>query len=226
MTPEARHAAFRELAATLDRIDLPVYEQFGIDPHEPTLGAGDADCRICFFGRDPGRNEVKHRQPFVGAGGQKIRRVLHQLVHGAPLPDFEASLEVGRYTFWANTVPYKPVGNKVWPAKVRKAFRPLVQDLLLRDWNGEHVLALGREAFFWFAADRAERKRFTEHWEREDRFETSIAVDVVSGDDRRTLKVHPLPHPSPLNAVWHARFEPLLHERLVALGFGADSWRL
>lgn len=223
---QRRHEAFRALAAELDRIDVDVYQKAGKDPLEPVLGAGEANCRVCIFGRDPGRFEVVHGQPFVGAGGQKIRQVLYEQVHGEPLPSFEASLEVGRTAFWANTVPYKPIGNKVWSAKTRKAFRPHVVDLLVHEWQGTDVLAMGREAFFWFAADREEKKRFKAHWEREDRFGTGLEVELVAEDGRRTVTVYPLPHPSPLNATWAPHVHRLIRERLVALGFGPDTWAL
>ena len=87
MTPQARREALRELAAELDGIDVDVYEALGRDPLEPVLGGGDPDCRIAFFGRDPGRDEVRHQEPFIGKGGQLIRGVLHEIIEGEPPPD-------------------------------------------------------------------------------------------------------------------------------------------
>jgi uracil-DNA glycosylase len=227
MTPEARTAALRQLAAGLEGIDAEVYAAAGRDPLEPVIGAGDPACRIAVFGRDPGRHEVVHQQPFVGAGGQKVREALWRAVHGGALPGFEASLEVGRYVFWANTVPYKPIGNKVWPQRVRDAFRPYVTDLLVHGWQGREVLALGREALLWFGWDKARKARIEAHWAREDRFETSLEVDLIAPDGAvAVFRLHPLPHPSPLNATWGPRLPGLLDARLRALGLSSTSWQV
>lgn len=226
MTPEARQQAFRALAAGLDRIDLDVYRAAGRDPLEPVLGEGDPEARVCMFGRDPGRHEVVHGFPFIGAGGQKVRVGLHKALFGTPMPDFAASVQAGRYVFWANMVPYKPIENKVWAPKTRAAFAPVVRDLLVHGWNGDSVLALGREAFFWFGTDKATTALLTAHWARDDRFSTGVSVTVTAPDGAsRTLDVYPLPHPSPLNATWGPRFPGLLADRLAALGWGRDTWR-
>src|SRR5699024_628144 len=98
---------FRRQAGAIDGIDVEVYRQYDKDPLAPIIGLGEANLRIALFGRDPGREEVRHGEPFIGAGGQKVRQALYQHLHGAPLPDFAASVAVGRALFWANTVPYK-----------------------------------------------------------------------------------------------------------------------
>ena len=125
MTPEERRQGLRSIASGLERIDREVYEAVGRDPLEPILGAGIPGSSVCLFGRDPGREEVRHALPFVGAGGQKIRRGLYRSIHKAQMPDFASSLAVGRHVFWANTVPYKPLGNKPWPMRIPRAVRPL-----------------------------------------------------------------------------------------------------
>jgi uracil-DNA glycosylase len=161
---------------------------------------------------------VTHALPFIGAGGQKVRHGLHRRLHGSDCPDFEASVVVGEAVFWANTVPYKPLGNKVWSVKTRRACQPFVADLLVHHFVGDHILTLGRVAFDWFGlSDRAVRQELAFHWRREDRFTSSIAVPVVAGETTRTLTLHPLPHPSPLNATWYKRFPGLLDARLAAL---------
>lgn len=227
MTPEARRAALRALAAGLDRIDLPVYAAAGRDPLDPILGEGDPACRVAIFGRDPGRHEVVWGHPFVGAGGQKVRAGLHRALHGTDLPDFDASLEAGRHVFWANIVPYKPIDNVVWPPAVRRAFRPLVQDLLVHGWRGSDVLALGNEAIAWFAADKDDAARIRAHLARPDRYATSFEAELSAPDGaRRTVRVHPLPHPSPLNATWAPRFPGLLADRLASLSWGPSTWKL
>lgn len=209
--------AFRREAHNLDGVDHEVYRGFGRDPREPIIGLGPADARLAIFGRDPGREEVRHGLPFIGAGGQKVREGLCRHLHGRALSGLEESIEVGRQVFWANTVPYKPVGNKAWPMKVKRPFRPLIAEVLLTAWRGRDVLTLGREAFFWFGlgADRGLRERLERFWRSESRFSDSIEVELTTdGAPPRRVRLHPLPHPSPLNATWYRRFPDLLAGRL------------
>lgn len=218
---DAQCAAFREGAQGLDRIDTAVYERFDKDPLEPIIGLGAPDMRVAFFGRDPGRDEVKHGMPFIGAGGQKVRETLYRYLHGREMPDFESSVAVGQRFFWANTVPYKPIGNKAWSMRVKKRFQPLMAEVLLRNWNGTEVIALGRDAFFWFGINqpREVRAALDEFWERPDRYEASLDTPLALADGTgRTFRLYPLPHPSPLNATWYSRFPELLSARLRQLG--------
>ncbi|MBT3220622.1 MAG: uracil-DNA glycosylase [Proteobacteria bacterium] len=189
---------------------------------------GDRKARICFFGRDPGRHEVQHQFPFVGAGGQKIRRVLHEVLHQTELPDFEASIAVGLYAYWANTVPYKPKRNKAWPKKVQRQVFPYIADLLINSWEGRDVITLGQLAFLWFGLeDRETLRALQAHWKRKDRFETSISATLTTPDGTSaTFNIHPIPHPSPLNATWAPYFPGLLETRLRKLNFGQETWRL
>ncbi len=216
MTPQQRHAAFRELAATLEGIDLPAYTELGRDWQEPVIGEGHPQAPIAFFGRDPGRDELRYQQPFIGAAGQQVRGALYQHLHGEPMPDFAASQRVGEGYFWANTVPYKPLGNKAWSMKVKKRFQPLVADLLLNAWQGQEIITLGREAFFWFAINqpRQIKQQLEAFWAREDRFSGHVTVVLENAECSRPLHLHPLPHPSPLNATWYKRFPGLLRARL------------
>jgi uracil-DNA glycosylase len=215
LSPRQR-AAFRHLASDLPGIDRPVYAEYGRDPLEPILGLGETGARIAFFGRDPGRDEVQHGMPFIGAGGQKVRAALYQHRYGAPLPGFAASVEVGRPFFWINTVPYKPLGNKAWSIRVKKAFQPLVAELLCA-WPGSDVVTLGREAFLWFAIGQPPetKARLEAFWGSPERFEACCETTLaLPGGDGRVFRLHPLPHPSPLNATWYRRFPDLLRERL------------
>lgn len=216
---------FREQAQRIDGIDVDVYANFGKDPLAPIIGLGDADLRVAIFGRDPGREEVRHGVPFIGAGGQKVRQTLYWHLHDAPMPDFEASRAVGELFFWANTVPYKPVGNKAWSMAVKKRFQPLMAALLAEQWRGTDIITLGREAFFWFGIgrSRAERARLTAFWARDDRFETAIEVDLGAAAGQRRVRLHPLPHPSPLNATWYKHFPALLGARLQQLEVRLDT---
>ena len=212
---------FRALAAQTEGIDIEVYQRFGKDPLDPVVAPDAPQARIAFFGRDPGRDEVQHGLPFIGSGGQLVRRALYLHRHGKPLPGFEASLEVGRDFFWANTVPYKPVGNKAWSTKVKQRFHPAMRELLIDQWRGDRIITLGREAFLWFGIGqpRAERERLEAFWEEpEGRFQTSTTVVLKTEAGRsREFHLHPLPHPSPLNATWYGNFPGLLKTRLEQL---------
>jgi uracil-DNA glycosylase len=112
------------------------------------------------------------------------------------------------------------LGNKAWSMAVKKRFQPLVADLLLNAWQGQDVITLGREAFFWFAINqpREQKQALEAFWAREDRFTTHIEVQLGDGSTERSLRLHPLPHPSPLNAIWYKRFPALLQARLHQLG--------
>ncbi len=220
MSEYDRRAAFREQAQGLEGVDVEVYQAFGRDPQEPVIGRGDPNVAVAFFGRDPGRDEVQHQMPFIGAGGQKVRTTLYKHLFKQDMPDFDASVEVGKHFFWANTVPYKPVGNKAWSMKVKKRFQPLIADLLIRQWNGCDVITLGREAFLWFAINqpREVKRQLEMFWAQENRFEAATTVIVTALDGtQRELRLHPLPHPSPLNATWYKRFPELLAARLKQL---------
>lgn len=93
LDPDLR-TQFRELAAQTDGIDTKVYADYAKDPLEPIIGLGRRNARLCFFGRDPGRSEVEHGEPFVGSGGQLVRKALYRHLHdGQPMPDFAASLK-------------------------------------------------------------------------------------------------------------------------------------
>lgn len=205
------NAGLRALAQNLDGVDRSAYAAAGKDPCEPIFGLGPADANIAFFGRDPGREEVEVGKPFVGAGGRQLRGVLH-----TRNPD-----TAGEAYFWANTVPYKPIGNKAWSMAVKRQFQPLVAEILLTQWQGSHVITLGREAFFWFAIAQSKTlgEAIKAHWESANRFTQSLPIEYQGPEpvQGRTLTLHPLPHPSPLNAVWFKRFPELLTQRLESL---------
>ncbi|MAS10945.1 uracil-DNA glycosylase family protein [Salinisphaera sp.] len=224
--PESQRLAFRELAGDTDGIDRDVYARFDRDPREPIIGLGRANARVGFFGRDPGREEVRYGEPFIGAGGQLVRRTVYRHLHGETMPDFETSRRLGEFFFWINTVPYKPVGNKAWSMKVKRRFHPLMNALLVEQWQGRSLITLGREAFLWFGIgqSRDERARIEAFWKRDDRFERAIDVSLTAPDGTtRVFDIHPLPHPSPLNATWYKRFPALLQQRLTQLEVRADN---
>ncbi|KXS37826.1 MAG: hypothetical protein AWU55_1924 [Halomonadaceae bacterium T82-2] len=217
---ETLHAAFRREAAELDGVDVAAYEKYGRDPCEPIIGLGPREAPVGFFGRDPGEQEVRWGEPFIGAGGQKVREGLYRAIHGAALPDFEASREVGRLAFWANTVPYKPTGNKAWPMAVKRRFQPLMAAVLVDHWQGRELITLGREAFLWFGINqpRETRQALEAFWKRDDRFESHHDTTLtLENGHAATFRLYPLPHPSPLNQTWYRRFPALLAARLEAL---------
>ena len=215
-TMEPLRDAFRAEAQRGDMpVDRVVYENHGLPVTEPVLlGSGQLRSRLGIFGRDPGRTEIQLQEPFVGKGGQHIRNGLHRARHGTDCPNLEASIEVGKPIFWGNTVPYKPLGNKAWSVKIKRRFLPIVQDLLVHHWQGDQLLTCGRVAFFWFGlADKTLKPALEAHWARPDRFESSLAIPLGG----KVFNLHPLPHPSPLNAVWYKRFPNLLDQRLQKL---------
>lgn len=219
LSPSQRKA-FGELAEQTEGIDEAVYKAFDKDPLEPIIGLGPADAPIAFFGRDPGREEVRYGEPFIGGGGQLVRRVLYRHVHGEEMPDFEASRAIGDGFFWINTVPYKPLGNRAWSMAVKRRFHPLMRQLLLNHWQGRDIITLGREAFFWFGVEQSRevRLQLEAFWHREDRFTAHFDLELTGGKGtRRTFRLHPLPHPSPRNLTWFKRFPELLEARLLQL---------
>lgn len=196
-------------------VDAPVYRDSGKDPTWPILaGTGDPNARLAVFGRDPGRHEVVHNEPFIGAGGQLVRKALHEAAFGAPCTDLAGSIKAGQRIFWGNTVPYKPAGNKAWSVKVKRRFVPFITELLVDRWQGQHLITLGNVAFDWFRlAEPGLAPLLKDHWAREDRYTSSLTV-ILAG---KAITLHPLPHPSPLNATWYPRFPALVRERLASL---------
>jgi uracil-DNA glycosylase len=209
-------ARFRALARTLaplrDGLDREAYAGAGLDPLEPVIGLGPADAPLCFFGRDPGRNELLLRQPFVGDAGRLLRRGLLPPAGRGTASDDEL-LAAGAPFFWLNIVPYKPRGNAVWPASVRQAFRPLVLHCLLARWHGDVVVTLGQHAFEWFGVGQPPevRRQLRERWARVlDAKAGTVQVRLEAEGHARVLRIHPLPHPSPANVIGRRAFPELL----------------
>ena len=198
-------------------IDVAVYEGAGMPPTEPLVcGSGSLTARIGFFGRDPGTHEVIHREPFIGAGGRILRDVLHERLHGGAAPSVAAAREAGRSMFWANTVPYKPVGNKAWSVKVKRRFSPFIAELLVDHWAGDQLITLGNVALDWFRFEAPhEKDRLAAFAKRDDRYGESLTITLRD----KAITLHPLPHPSPLNAAWYRKVPDLLRARLDALGW-------
>lgn len=219
-----RRLAREEAARGGMDVDAAAYARFGRDPLDPLLGGGNESAPLGFFGRDPGKDEVRLGEPLVGAGGRLVREgVLRAL--GRPGPyDLEALLGVSRSVFFSNTVPYKPAGNKAWSPAVKRRFRRVVASYLVDVAGVTDLVTLGNEAFLWFADSipPAEACRLADLWGCEDRYAATAEVDLespLSGRVRR-LRLHPLPHPSPANATWFRRFPEMLDRRLADLAAG------
>ena len=210
---EARRAEFP--------VDLPVYERAKRDPTDPILYAGSLVAPLCVFARDLGKDEVAHGQPLIGAGGRLVRAGIYEHDHGSPPPKSDRTLEsVLARVLLTNTVPFKPPGNKAYPERVKARFRPFLERLLCEFWEGERIITLGTEAFAWFAR-YGEPGSSEAFWGREDRYEADWECDLTAeGGLRKRVTIGPLPHPSPLNQRWYAKFPALLAGRLAAGGGG------
>jgi uracil-DNA glycosylase len=207
---EARRAPFP--------VDVDVYRQAGRGEHVPVLFAGALDAPVCILGRDLGKDEVAAGQPLIGAGGRLVRAGLYRARHhGEEPPKTDRTLEsVLSYALLTNTVPYKPPGNKAYATGVKERFRPYLAELLTMHWEAKRLITLGNEAFQWFAPYEESRGDWEAFWKRADRYEAVIACTIVSNDARKILTIMPLPHPSPLNQRWYARFPGLLDQRLAS----------
>lgn len=198
-------------------IDEPVYAAAGVPSTTPLLlGSGSLDAPVGILGRDPGRHEVLLGEPFIGKGGQLIRDGFHRARHGTNCPDVDASIEVGRGVFWCNTVPFKPTGNKAWSMKVKRRFVDAITTIVVERWTGHDMLTCGNVAFEWFGvADKSLKPQLKAFWARPDRYEASVEIALRG----KPIRLHPLPHPSPLNATWYKKFPALLDRRLESLGW-------
>ena len=194
----------RQIANEIDGIDVDCYRRHGRDPGEPLLALGEPTAKWCFFGRDPGEQEVRLHRPFVGAAGQKIRAILREFDLG------------DQDIFWMNTVPFKPVGNKPWSQAVRRRCQPpLLQ--LLASWNGTSVIAFGEAAFKWFGlGSTGVRREIEQFWSRPDKYEAELAISLELAGVERRFTLLPVPHPSGANARWAKAFPDLLRARLRA----------
>lgn len=222
----AERTALRRLADGLPGLDLACYQRHRRAPLQPVLGLGPACARLAIVGRDPGEREVAAGQPFLGAGGQLLRAGLYQRLHGHPMPDREAGESLTGQFFWFNTVPYKPAGNRAWSMAVKQRFWPPMASILARHWQGHQLITLGREAFLWLGIQQpvAQRRRLAACWADPGRFEQVVELAwQVPGQPDRQLQVYPLPHPSPLNRQWLAKFPELLQRRLQQLDLTARN---
>jgi uracil-DNA glycosylase len=200
-------------------IDKDVYKSCSKDLVKPILYAGNLDAEIGFIARDLGKDEVIKGEPLIGSAGQLVRRTLSNAFFGVTPSKTEIHhKEVMDKVLFTNIVPYKPIGNKVFPKKVRTRFMPFIAEFLITYWKGSHIITLGTEAFKWFEYFENKQK-LAEFWNNEEqRYTESIECEIttqINGQFKyKTLTVSPLPHPSPLNAKWYKRFPNLLKNRV------------
>lgn len=220
-------ALISEVRAEAEReafpVDVPVYRAAKLEPTQPVLYAGNLHSQLCFFGRDLGRDEVHARQPLYGAAGTLVRQGFYFGIHGQKIQDKEKLATVCQRVLLTNTVPFKPPGNKAYSMAVKKRFRPFIEKLLVLHWQGNQIITLGTEAFKWF--DPYGRKGEVNGFFRQaNRFETSLqvtlrAVDEQGLEHQKVVYLSPLPHPSPLNQRYYAKFPQMLQTRLGAIAF-------
>jgi uracil-DNA glycosylase len=199
-------------------LDEAVYQEARKDPYRPILFGGNLDASTAFFARDLGRHEVIQGQPLIGDAGQRVRKAVFRYLFDTAPPAKDAQLaQAVQHVLLTNTVPYKPVGNKAYPASVKERLRPYVAQLLVCHFKGHHIITMGTEAFDWFKP-YADRKEFDAFWKRPDKFEAEFTVTLKAECDGQTVEkqvtLAPLPHPSPLNQTWLERFPGLLDTRL------------
>ncbi|ACB50777.1 putative Uracil-DNA glycosylase superfamily protein [Crocosphaera subtropica ATCC 51142] len=204
-------------------LDTPIYEAAGKNPTEPVLYAGNLNSKICFFGRDLGRDEVAKGQPLIGSAGTMVRKGFYQGIYHQEATSPEDLQAICDRALLTNTVPYKPPGNKAYSVKVKERFRPFIEQLLVIYWGGTQIVTLGTEAFKWFTP-YAPKEDIEAFWKRSDRYEKQFAVTLEAVDFQGTKYQHPvsllpLPHPSPLNKRYYAKFPQMLQHRLNELEF-------
>ncbi|MEO6984431.1 MAG: uracil-DNA glycosylase family protein [Paralcaligenes sp.] len=222
------YSRFSELAAGLAQLDRSAYAAVGKDFSVPVMGLGSPNAALCVMGRDPGRAEIAAGAPFMGPSGRVLRRMLT-----APTTAHSTDGERTRGNrpptslFWLNTVPYKPIANKAWPLAVQRLFQPLIRDILLLQWHGDHVITLGNQAFHWFGIGQSsdEQSRMKTYWSSDRRYLDPLCILIANAQTQRWLTLYPLPHPSPANAVWRERFPALLQRHLDALTSTKEATR-
>jgi uracil-DNA glycosylase len=210
---DALAALLADMAREARRLPFDVcrdtYAAAGRDVAQPILLAGSLTARWCCMGRELGRDEVLLGEPLVGASGRRLRRVVHEtLVGPAPASErrFARALD---HVLLTNLVPYRPVGNRAYDRATLARFRPFVERLLAEHWTGRHVLALGLDAFRWFAPYAAPHAVDDAWTDAARRFTATLPIEIGG----RALDLAVLPHPSPLSP-FKAEFAPLLRARL------------
>jgi uracil-DNA glycosylase family 4 len=204
-------------------LDVAIYQSAKKEPTKPILYFGNLKSNICFFGRDLGRDEVFAGQPLIGAAGTLVRQGFYQAIHQKNTTDKEKLESIKDRLILTNTVPYKPPENKAYSMKVKRRFRPYIEQLLVTYWQGKQIITLGTEAFKWFA-NYSNQAEFNAFWARSDRYESQLnliltALDLQGKIQKKQVIIYPLPHPSPLNQRYYHQFPKMLQNTLNKLEF-------
>lgn len=211
-------AIHQEAKGTPFSIDEPVYEKAKRDPFEPILFAGNLESPLCFMGRDLGREEVAAAEPLCGPAGRLVRKGIYEAIYGKVPQTKNEIHEAASFVLLTNTVPYKPIGNKAYEAKVKMRFRPFLEKFLIDHWKGRILCPLGTEALEWFAP-YAHDSAFALFCKAEERFTQSYEMVLTTTNEKgesqeKPIILAPLPHPSPLNQKYYALFPGMLASRL------------
>lgn len=206
-------------------LDIPVYEAANLEPTKPILYAGNLQSPLCFFGRDLGKDEVHARQPLIGAAGTLVRKGFYYAIHQQKAPQRkDLDDTIIKRVLLANTVPYKPPGNKAYLMKVKKRFRPFLEKLLVFHWQGNQIITLGTEAFKWFTPYGSSGELDAFFAQKNTRYKATITINLTALDElershTKRVTLLPLPHPSPLNKQYYAAFPNMLQKRLAQVDF-------
>lgn len=199
-------------------IDIPIYQSARKEPTQPILYAGNLKSNICFFGRDLGRDEVYAEQPLIGAAGTLVREGFYWAMYRQKAKAKKDLQTICDRVLLTNTVPYKPPGNKAYSPEVKERFRPFLERLLVIHWQGNQIITLGTEAFKWFTPYGA-KGELTKFFQQSDRYSSKVQVILRAKDEQgmeyqKEALLLPLPHPSPLNQQYYAKFPQMLQQRL------------
>lgn len=205
-------------------LDIPVYESAKKDPTKPILYFGNLKSNICFFGRDLGRDEVMAGQPLIGAAGKLVRQGFYKAIYKEETNDKTKLESIKDRLILTNTVPYKPPENKAYSVKVKKRFRPFIEQFLVIHWQGNQIITLGTEGFKWFE-NYSTKEEFNEFWSQGDsRYQQCLNITMTTIDEEgkiheKKVAIFPLPHPSPLNQKYYNRFPAMLQYTLSQIEF-------
>ena len=204
-------------------LDIPVYKYANLEPTYPVLYAGNLQSPLCFFGRDLGKDEVKARQPLIGAAGTLVRQGFYYAIHQRKANSSQELQSICDRVLLTNTVPYKPPGNKAYSVKVKQRFRPYIERLLVFHWQGNQIITLGTEAFKWYSP-YGKAKELDNFFRKSDRFHTKLTINLTATNDQgktsqKLVSLLPLPHPSPLNQKYYTIFPQMLQTRLSQVEF-------
>jgi uracil-DNA glycosylase len=196
-------------------VETAVYEKCHKDPLVPILYGGSLETGVCFFARDLGKDEVIQGQPLYGAAGSLVRSGIFRAKFKKEPQGQDDLNRAAQCVLLTNTVPYKPPGNKAYSPQVKERFRPFLEEFFVHHFQGNILISLGTEAFQWFTPYA--KKEVAVFWKREDRYEKELEIVLSSQGVEKKIRLCPLPHPSPLNQMWYARFPALLAHRLEAI---------